>query len=201
MNKTTALYIRVSTSEQNIDLQMESLKAYAQRAGLEITHIFIERGVSGTTKSRPELNKLMTASRNHEFKNVLVWKFDRFARSVSHLLKALEEFNHLDIHFISMQDQIDTSSPMGKAMFALIGVMAELEGDLIRERVKEGMRIAKQKGKRIGRPKTNAHIIEKIQKEALKTDLSITKIKEKVAPQVSRSVVGKIVKNIRKGIK
>lgn len=197
MEKTTALYVRVSTTDQNTDLQTQQLQDYARRAGLEITHEFIEQGVSGTIKSRPQLNKLLTAARNHEFKNVLVWKFDRFARSVSHLLKAMEEFKHLNIRFISVKDQVDTNSPMGKAMFALIGVMAELEGDLIRERVREGIKVAQAKGIPIGRPKTPNHIVRKIQKLAKETDLSITKIHRKVGNQVSRSFVGNVVKEVR----
>ena len=96
----------------------------------------------------PQFKKLMQAARNREFDCVLVWKFDRFARSVSHLLKALDEFNHLDIRFISVQDQIDTTSPMGKAMFTIIATMAELESSLISERVKAGMAAAKARGKK-----------------------------------------------------
>src|SRR5919107_3698885 len=101
----------------------------------------------------------MRAARNHAFDCVLVWKFDRFARSVTHLLRALEEFNHLGIRFISVQDQIDTQSPMGKAMFTIIGAMAELESSLISERVKAGMEAARARGRRIGRPPTPARVI------------------------------------------
>jgi DNA invertase Pin-like site-specific DNA recombinase len=93
----------------------------------------------GRKEGRPQLQTLMRAARNHDFDCVLVWKFDRFARSVTHLLRALEEFNHLGIRFISVQDQIDTQSPMGKAMFTMIGAMAELESSLISERVKAGI--------------------------------------------------------------
>jgi DNA invertase Pin-like site-specific DNA recombinase len=134
---------------------------------------------------------------NREFDCIVVWKFDRFARSVTHLLKALEEFNHLSIRFISVQDHIDTNSPMGKAMFTIIGAMAELESSLISERVKAGMAAAKSRGKKLGRPKTSSYIVTEIENLANSTDLSINKIKEKINSNVSRAVVGHIVKKVR----
>lgn len=139
----------------------------------------------------------MKVARNQEFDCVLVWQFDRFARSVSHLLKALEEFNHLGIRFVSVQDQVDTKSPMGKAMFTIIGAMAELESSLISERVKAGMAAAKSRGKRLGRPKTTTYLTDKIEKLAESTDMSINKIREEVENKVSRAVVGQIVKKVR----
>ena len=123
----TALYMRVSTIHQKPDLQADGLRVYAKRAGLEITAEYLDVAISGRKEGRPQLQALMRAARQHEFDCVLVWKFDRFARSVTHLLSALDEFNHLGIRFISVQDQVDTESPMGKAMFTIIGVIAELE--------------------------------------------------------------------------
>ena len=110
--------------------------------------------VSGRREGRPKLNALMSAARNREIDCVLVWKFDRFARSTRHLLTALEEFNHLGVRFISVQDQVDTDSPMGRAMFTIIGAMAELELSLISERVTAGMKAAEARGKHLGRPPT-----------------------------------------------
>jgi len=130
-------------------------------------------------EARPSLRQLMIAARNREFDCVLVWKFDRFARSVAHLLKALEEFNHLNIRFISVQDQVDTNSPMGKAMFTIIGAMAELESSLISERVKAGMAAAKSRGKTLGRPKVPNHLANQIKDLAANTNLSINKIRTK----------------------
>ena len=201
MGEETAIYIRVSTPEQKTDLQIDGLKDYAERAGLDVTHEYVEHGVSGRKESRPRLNELMEQARNREFKNVLVWKFDRFARSTAHLLKALEEFNHLGIRFISVKDQVDTSSPIGKAMFVLVGAMAELEGDLIRERIKEGMKAARIRGRKPGRPKTPDRIVEKVQELASETDLSITQIYRQVERHTSRSVVGKIVQKVRNVVK
>lgn len=193
----TAIYMRVSTAGQNHDLQKDGLIGYADRSALEITAEFLDIAVSGRKEGRPALNKLMQAARNREFDCVVVWKFDRFARSVAHLLKALDEFNHLDIRFISVQDQIDTTSPMGKAMFTIIGAMAELESSLISERVTAGMAAAKARGKKLGRPETPPYLVAQIEELANGTDLSINKIREKVKNKVSRAVVGQIVKKVR----
>ena len=135
----TALYLRVSTADQKPDLQYDGLRSYAAHAGLDIVQDYCDVAVSGRREGRPQLNALMTATRKHEIDCVLVWKFDRFARSTRHLLTALEEFNHLGVRFVSVQDQIDTESPMGRAMFTIIGAMAELESSLISERVTAGM--------------------------------------------------------------
>jgi DNA invertase Pin-like site-specific DNA recombinase len=115
----------------------------------------------------------MMAARNHEIHCVLVWKFDRFARSTRHLLAALEEFDHLGVRFISVQDQVDTESPMGRVMFTIIGAMAELESSLISERVTAGMRAAEARGKHLGRPPTPPHIVSEIVALATSTDHSI----------------------------
>lgn len=195
--KTAALYMRVSTASQKADLQSDALQAYAQRAGLEITAQYCDVAVSGRKEGRPELNKLMKAARNHEFDCILVWKFDRFARSVTHLLKALEEFNHLGIGFVSVQDQIDTQSPMGKAMFTIIGAMAELESSLVSERVKAGMAAAKSRGKTLGRPKIQKGVADKIEHLAKTTNLSINQIRKQTGNAVSRASVAQLVKSVR----
>jgi DNA invertase Pin-like site-specific DNA recombinase len=148
----TALYLRVSTLQQKSDLQADGLRRYAVRAGLEVVAEYRDIAVSGRKEGRPQLQALMQAARHHEFACILVWKFDRFARSVSHLLRALEEFNYLGIRFINVQDQVDTASPIGKAMFTIIGTMTELESSLISERVKAGMATARARGKRLGHP-------------------------------------------------
>ena len=194
----TAIYMRGSTAIQKVDLQRDNLQTYAENAGLNLVREYLDVAVSGRKEDRPQLRELMKASRNHEFDCVLVWKFDRFARSVSHLLRALEEFNHLGIRFISVQDQVDTKSPMGKAMFTIIGAMAELESSLISERVKAGMAAAKARGKRLGRPKTLPILVRTIEDLADTTDLSINKIREKLKNKVSRAVVGQIVRRVRK---
>jgi DNA invertase Pin-like site-specific DNA recombinase len=193
----TALYLRVSTEHQKPDLQDDGMRRYASYADLEIVERYLDVAVSGRKEGRPKLQALMRAARNHEFDCVLVWKFDRFARSVSHLLRALEEFNHLGIRFISVQDQIDTQSPMGRAMFTIIGAMAELESSLISERVKAGMEAAKIRGKRFGRPSTPPYVVTRIEDMARSTDMSIRQIHGEFAKRVSRARVGQIVKAVR----
>ncbi len=194
----TALYLRVSTAQQTTDLQADGLRAYAARAGLQIVAEYLDHAASGLrTAGRPQLQALMRAARQHAFACVLVWKFDRFARSVAHLLGALAEFQHLGIRFISVQDQVDTESPMGKAMFTIIGAIAELESALISERVKAGMAAARARGKPLGRPATRAQLVVRIEMLAETTTLSIRQIHATLAGQVSRSVVGQIVKRVR----
>jgi DNA invertase Pin-like site-specific DNA recombinase len=193
----TALYLRVSTASQKPDLQADGMRRYAAHAELEIVTQYLDVAVSGRKEGRPQLQALMRAARNHEFDCVLVWKFDRFARSVAHLLSALEEFNHLGIRFISVQDQIDTQSPMGRAMFTMVGAMAELESSLISERVKAGMEAARTRGKRFGRPGTPPYVVARIAEMARTTDMSIRQIHGACAPRVSRSRVGQIVKGVR----
>jgi DNA invertase Pin-like site-specific DNA recombinase len=193
----TALYLRVSTAQQNPDLQSDGLRQYAARAGLDIIAEYVDRAYSGRQEGRPQLQALMRAARQHAFACVLVWKFDRFARSVSHLLRALEEFEYLDLRFISVQDQVDTASPMGKAMFTIMGAMAELESALIAERVKAGMAAARARGKSLGRPATPAPLVARIEEFAATTPLSVRQIHAAVAGRASRAVVGVIVKRVR----
>jgi DNA invertase Pin-like site-specific DNA recombinase len=192
-----ALYLRVSTPDQKPDLQFDGLRAYAARAGLDIVQDFCDVGVSGRREGRPQLNALMASVRNREIDCVVVWKFDRFARSTRHLLAALEEFNHLGVRFVSVQDQIDTDSPMGRAMFTIIGAMAELESSLISERVTAGMRAAETRGKHLGRPATPSRLIAEIETLATSTDLSIRQIQSKIDGRASRGLVGEITKRAR----
>lgn len=194
-----ALYLRVSTADQKPDLQADGLRAYAARAGLDIIRDYCDIGVSGRREGRPQLNALMAAARKREIDCVLVWKFDRFARSTRHLLAALEEFNHLGVRFISVQDQIDTDSPMGRAMFTIIGAMAELELSLISERVTAGMKAAETRGKHLGRPATPQRIVTEIEALATSTDLSVRQIHSKIAGRASRELVGEITKRARAG--
>lgn len=193
----TALYLRVSTPEQKPDLQYDGLRGYAACAGLEVVRDYCDIAVSGRREGRPQLNALMAAARAREVDCVLVWKFDRFARSTRHLLAALEEFDHLGVRFISVQDQIDTDSPMGRAMFTIIAAMAELESALISERVTAGMKAAEARGRRLGRPPVARPIVSEIETLAASTTLSIREIQKKIASKASRGVVGEITKRIR----
>jgi len=193
----TALYLRVSTAEQKPDLQYDGLRGYAARASLDVVQDYCDVAVSGRREGRPQLNALMTAARNQEIDCVLVWKFDRFARSTRHLLTALEEFDHLGVRFVSVQDQVDTDSPMGRAMFTIIGAMAELESSLISERVTAGMRAAQSRGRHLGRPSTPLRVIGEIEALARSTNLSVRQIQKQIAGQASRGIVGEITKRTR----
>jgi DNA invertase Pin-like site-specific DNA recombinase len=159
----TAIYARVSTLDQDPAMQLRELRTYAQHRGLPIAAEFIDH-VSGATRERPELDRLWQAVRARKVDTILVWKFDRFARSTKQLIDALEEFRHLSVDFISITEQIDTSSPMGKAMFTVISAIAEFERSLISERVRAGIAKARATGKRHGRPKVDARIIQEIQR-------------------------------------
>jgi DNA invertase Pin-like site-specific DNA recombinase len=150
-----ALYALVSTanSGQNPEMQLRELREYCKHRGLELAGEDVDAGISGAKDSRPELNRLNADARRRRFDAVMVWKFDRFARSVSHLLRALEEFRSLGIEFVSLSEQVDTSTPTGKMVFTVLGAVAELERSLIAERVRAGLRNARAKGRRLGRPR------------------------------------------------
>ena len=148
-----ALYTRVSTEEQSADMQRRDLLQYCAQRGWPAPTEFRDHGISGTRERRPGLDQLMREARQRQFDTVLVWRFDRFARSSRHLIAALEEFHHLGIGFASFQEGIDTASPLGKAVFTIISAMAELERNIIVERIKGGLRRAKALGKHIGRPR------------------------------------------------
>ena len=149
-----AIYARVSTlNGQNPDVQTREIEEYCQRRGFEIFSVYVDRGVSGKKDSRPQLNRMMEDAHQRRFDVIVVARFDRFARSVSHLLRALETFNALGIQFVSLAEQVDTSTPTGKMIFTVLGAVSELERNLIVERVHSGLRHARAKGKRLGRPR------------------------------------------------
>lgn len=149
-----AVYARVSTigHGQSCDMQLLELRHYAQARGWEIAGEYVDVGVSGTKEKRPALDRLMADAHRRRFDAVVVWKFDRFARSVSHLLRALETFRAQGIEFVSFTEQMDTSTPVGQMIFTVLGAVSALERGLIVERVKAGLRNARAKGKRLGRP-------------------------------------------------
>src|SRR6516225_6726711 len=150
-----AIYARVSTANNGQDptMQTRELEQFAQARGWQVIGCYVDT-VSGSKDRRPELDRLMADAHRRRFDVVAVWKFDRFARSVSHLLRALETFNALGIAFASLTEQVDTTTPAGKMVFTVLGAVAELERSLIVERVKAGLRNARAKGKRLGRPST-----------------------------------------------
>jgi DNA invertase Pin-like site-specific DNA recombinase len=157
-----AIYSRVSTIGlgQSPEMQVRELREYCERRGWQIAGEHVDAGISGAKDSRPELNKLMANAHRRRFDALVVWKFDRFARSVSHLLRALEPFSALGVAFVSVSEQIDTSTPTGKMVFTVLGAVAELERSLIAERVRAGLRNARAKGKQLGRPRLAVNAAE-----------------------------------------
>src|SRR5215469_7659123 len=153
--KRAALYMRISTKNhgQTTDTQALALREYAQHRGFTVIDEYRDEGISGAKDRRPQLDRLMADARKRRFDAVLVARFDRFARSTKHLVMALEEFSSLGINFISLNESIDTSTPMGKMVFTVVAAVAELERSIIRERVVMGLDRAKRQGKRLGRPK------------------------------------------------
>jgi DNA invertase Pin-like site-specific DNA recombinase len=149
-----AIYSRVSTVGHGQDpaMQTRELVEYCQRRGWEIFDCFVDEGVSGKKDSRPELNRLMADAHARRFDVVVVWRFDRFSRSVSHLCRALETFHALKIDFVSMMEQIDTTTPAGTFVFHVLAAVAQSERQTTVERVRAGLRNARAKGKRLGRP-------------------------------------------------
>jgi DNA invertase Pin-like site-specific DNA recombinase len=149
-----ALYARVSTlNNQDPEMQLSELREYAGRRGWQIVEEFTDQGVSGCKESRPALNRLMSDACRRRFDAILVWKIDRFGRSLKHLVNALAELAALGVAFISLRDNLDLSTPSGRLMFQIIGAMAEFERALIQERVRAGLRNARAKGRRLGRPR------------------------------------------------
>jgi DNA invertase Pin-like site-specific DNA recombinase len=150
-------------------MQTRELQEYCERRGWNVAGEYVDLGISGTKEKRPELDRLMTDAHRRRFDVVAVWKFDRFARSVSHLLRALDTFRILGIEFVSLSESLDTATPAGRMVFTVLGVVAELERSLIVERVKAGLRNARAKGKRLGRPKriVDAHRVAGLRAQGL----------------------------------
>jgi DNA invertase Pin-like site-specific DNA recombinase len=151
--ENAAIYARVSTSDhESCDMQLRDLREYCQQRGWNAVE-YVDTGVSGAKASREQLDRLMQDARRRKVDVVICWRFDRFARSTKHLLNALEEFQFLGISFVSHQEAIDTTSPMGKLLFTIVSAMAEMERAILIERVKAGVAAAKAKGKSCGRPR------------------------------------------------
>ncbi len=147
-----ALYARVSTGDQHPEAQLAPLHDYARRRGAEAIE-YVDKGISGRKATRPALDAMLAACRRRELDGVVVVRLDRLARSLVHMAKLGEELSALDVELVSLTEGIDTSTPTGRALFGMCGVFAQLEADLIRERTLSGIRAARQRGKRIGRPR------------------------------------------------
>lgn len=153
-----ALYARISTLNhgQDPEVQLRELRDYCQRRGFVITHECADRGISGSRERRPALDNLLSLCRKRLVDAVVVYRYDRFARSLRQLVNALEEFRALDIEFISLHEGVDTSTPNGRLVFGIFASIAEFEKELIRDRVRSGLAAARAKGRQLGRPRVEA---------------------------------------------
>lgn len=186
-----AIYARVSTvAGQSPQMQLDVLREYAARRGLAVVEEFVDHGVSGARDHRPELDRLMVGARRRAFDVVLVYRFDRFARGVRHLVTALDEFQALGVEFVSYSESLDTSTPMGRAMFSIVAALCELERDIIVERSVEGQRRARARGTHIGRPRRDVDEARVLWLRA--EGVSLRGIARAVA--ASRSVVTRVVR-------
>jgi DNA invertase Pin-like site-specific DNA recombinase len=190
--KRVIIYARVSTKEQNVDMQITDLRQYAEVRKLKVVREYIDYA-SGAKSDRTNYKKLFDDARKRKTDIILVWKFDRFARSTRELINALEEFNNLEVDFISYKENIDTSTPAGKILFTMISAFAEFERAIIRERVIAGMEKAKSRGVRIGRPKIPPFTIEKVL-EMKDQGANYKEITKKL--KISKSTYYDILKNI-----
>jgi DNA invertase Pin-like site-specific DNA recombinase len=188
-----AIYTRVSTNDQSVEMQTSDLRRYCEQRGFQIYKEYSDQGVSGTKDKRPALDELMADAKKRKFDAVLCWRFDRFARSTKHFITALEEFRHLGIDFVSYQESIDTSSPLGKALFVIVSAIAELERNILLERVRAGLKRAKENGAILGRPKRLDLDIKELQKMRDKEKLSLRQIAKRV--KASPATVYKSLKN------
>jgi DNA invertase Pin-like site-specific DNA recombinase len=190
--KRAAIYLRVSTVDQNAATQLHDLEALAQQRGFEVVQRYTDQ-ITGTRARRPGLDQMMADARRGQFDIVLVWASDRVARSVRHYLEVIDELSHLNIAFVSFREQIDTAGPLGRAIVVIIGAIAELERSLIVERVRAGMRRAKLEGRHIGRRPLN------VDRAAVLRDrqrgLSLTQVAK--AHTISRALVSKIIRDAR----
>lgn len=152
MLKQATIYARVSTNSQDCEMQLKECREYCARKGWPVAAEYVESGQSGSLKSRPDLDKMLAQVRRRKFDAVVVYRFDRFARSSAQLIMTLDEFRELGVDFASIHEAVDTSTPTGRAMFTILAAFAELERETIKERVKSGVQQAREKGVRLGRP-------------------------------------------------
>ncbi len=191
VGKRAAIYARLSTlTGQSPQMQLDVLREYAARRELEVVAEFVDHGVSGARDHRPELDRLMTGARQRAFDMVLVYRFDRFARGVRHLVSALDEFQALGVEFVSYSESLETSTPMGRAMFSIIAALAELERNIVVERSVEGQRRARARGVHVGRPRRAVDVARVLRLRAEGKSLRAIS----AATSTSRTVVARVVR-------
>jgi DNA invertase Pin-like site-specific DNA recombinase len=159
-NKIVAIYARVSTDKQKVDMQLRELRDYVARSDWTIFEEFIDKNATGGNTKRPAFQAMLDAARKKKFNSLLVWKLDRLSRSLKDLILTLDELGSLGIDFVSYDNNLDTLTPTGKLVFQIVGAVAEFEKDIIRERVIAGLATARAKGKRLGRPPLAPHLYD-----------------------------------------
>lgn len=150
--KKVVAYFRVSTSDQSVDMQKRDIENYCRARGLRLDREFVDRGISGARASRPALDTLLVEVRRRKIHTVIVWSLSRLGRSLKHLLSILEEFDSCGITLVSLKEGWDLGTPTGRMIFQIMGALAEWEREQIRERVRGGLRAARARGQRLGRP-------------------------------------------------
>lgn len=196
MPKRVALYARVSTREQRVDPQLDALRAYATARGLEIAGEFVDHGVSGARDRRPALDEMMREARRRRFDAVAATKLDRIARSTRHLTGLAAELEAVGVDLIVTDQAIDTSTPSGRLLFNVLGAIAEFERDLVRERTCAGLRAARKRGKRLGRPVAQVDRLELLR--ALREGVSTSELARRlgVARSTARKLRAEVAENV-----
>jgi DNA invertase Pin-like site-specific DNA recombinase len=194
-----ALYARVSTSDkgQNPALQLTPLVEYCKQRGWNVMGQFVDIGVSGVKSKRPELDRLLDNARKRKLDVICVWKLDRFGRSMKHLVNTLEELQELGVSFVSYMESLDFTSATGKLMFNILAAFSQFERDIIAERVRAGMAIAKSKGVKIGRKATAPVYLAQVIKARENEKLSIRQIADKT--RIPKSTVQRTLKQYKCG--
>ena len=185
-----ALYARVSTNDQTAENQLRALHEHADRAGWQIVAAFTDHAVSGTREKRPGLDALLADARRRKFDLIAVAALDRLGRNLRHLVTLLDELQHLSVGLVSLREALDLTSPIGRAMFALVGVLAEVERAWIVERTHAGLRRARAQGKRLGRPRVITDAVRL--RQLLATGVSL-----RAAAQILRVSEGTVRRDVR----
>jgi DNA invertase Pin-like site-specific DNA recombinase len=150
--KRAAIYCRVSGLDQHPETQLIELRQSVEQRGWELIGVYTDHGICGARDRRPQLDRLLADARLARFDAVIVWRFDRMARSTRHLLDVVDELHRCGVEFVSLKEGIDTAGPMGRAVLTILGAIGELERNIIIERVRAGMKRARLEGRRLGRP-------------------------------------------------